>query len=119
MDGTDISELMQCFLKKEILSDKFPKLVQRVKYYKEDEEGVETMCEIMEREHRAGWTKGREEGRAEGRAEGIIEGRAEERINIIVTFLSKSNGTEEGAREMLDATDEEIAAAKEKMRTIE
>lgn len=64
-DGTDIAELMQCFMQKEISNNKFPKLTQSVKYFKEDEKGVEYMCEIIDRERR--------EGRAEGRVDTTIE----------------------------------------------
>ena len=43
----------------------FPELAERVRYHKEDSEGVKAMCKIME--------DIKNEGRAEGRAEGRNE----------------------------------------------
>lgn len=47
-DGTDIAELMSCFTKKEIKSEKFPALSGEVKRLKETEGGVHVVCEIMQ-----------------------------------------------------------------------
>lgn len=47
-DGTDIAELMQCFMQKEVHNVRFPKLSSRVRYLKEEEGGISVMCEIME-----------------------------------------------------------------------
>jgi hypothetical protein len=54
---------------------------------------------------------GRREGRREGRKEGIREGRQEGALDTISTFL-KNGGTEETAKSMLNATDEQIEKAK-------
>lgn len=54
---------------------------------------------------------GRREGRREGRKEGIREGRQEGALDAISTFL-KNGGTEEMAKTMLNATDEQIEKAK-------
>ena len=48
-DGTEIAELMKCFLQKEIDNPKFKKFQKRVKYFKEDKEGVLKMCEAFEK----------------------------------------------------------------------
>lgn len=61
-DGTEIAELMQCFMQEEIENTKFPKLTQSVRYFKEDEKGVRYMCEIMDKERREGLAQGRKEG---------------------------------------------------------
>ncbi len=47
-DGTVTSELMECFLQKDVENKKFPFLSQRVKFLKESKEGRKYMCEIME-----------------------------------------------------------------------
>lgn len=47
-DGSEISELMQCFLQTEVNNRKFPKLSKRVYYFKNDEEGIKDMCAISE-----------------------------------------------------------------------
>ena len=47
-DGTEIAELMKCFLQKEIDNPKFKKFQKRVKYFKEDKEGVLKMCEAFD-----------------------------------------------------------------------
>ena len=52
----------------------------------------------------------KEEGREEGRKDGIREGR----INILVDFL-KNAGSEADAKRLLNASDDEIRAAKERL----
>lgn len=51
-DGTDIAELMSCFLRKEVKNEKFPALSREVSRLKETEGGVNSMCEVMEKELR-------------------------------------------------------------------
>jgi len=48
-DGTDISDLMACFVKKEVKNPKFPYLSAEVARLKETEGGARTVCEAMER----------------------------------------------------------------------
>ena len=48
-DGTTISEYMDCFLQKEVNNEKFPELTRRMKYLKNEEGGMKSMCEVMER----------------------------------------------------------------------
>jgi len=48
-DGTDISDLMACFIKKEVKEPKFPKLSAEVTRLKETEGGARAVCEVMER----------------------------------------------------------------------
>ena len=47
-DGTDIAELMKCFMQTEVDNDKFPAVSKRMKYLKHSEGGLEKMCKIME-----------------------------------------------------------------------
>ena len=79
-DGTDIADLMRCFMQKEVHNQKFPKLSSRVNYLKEDEGGVSVMCEIMEKymseAKAAGIKEGKAAGIKEGKAAGIKEGKA-------------------------------------------
>ena len=48
-DGTDIADLMSCFMKKEVSSPKFPALSSEVKRLKDTEGGALAVCEIMEK----------------------------------------------------------------------
>lgn len=48
-DGTDISDLMSCFMQKEVKNSKFPVLSAEVKRLKETDGGAEAMCEVMEK----------------------------------------------------------------------
>ncbi len=48
-DGTDISDLMSCFMKKEVKNPKFPALSAEVTRLKETDGGAEVMCEVMEK----------------------------------------------------------------------
>ncbi len=48
-DGTDTSELMDCFTQREVNNPKFPNLSYRVNYLKNNQKGVRTMCDVVER----------------------------------------------------------------------
>ena len=48
-DGTDIADLMKLFSQDDVYYDKFPKASARKKIFKTTEEGVNQMCEIIER----------------------------------------------------------------------
>ena len=48
-DGSDIAELMSCFMQKEVDNPKFPCFSSRVQYLKNDEGGIGVMCEVMEK----------------------------------------------------------------------
>lgn len=48
-DGSDIAELMGCFMHKEVDNPKFPCFSSRVQYLKNDEGGLGVMCEVMEK----------------------------------------------------------------------
>lgn len=47
-DGSDIAELMQYFKNTDGENSKFPKLSNRVKYFKESQEGADSMSDIVE-----------------------------------------------------------------------
>ncbi len=72
-------------------------LSNRTKYFKESEEGVRTMCELMEEYSRerveSAEAKGRKEGLQVGREEGLQVGR-EEGLQV---------GREESAREFVNS----------------
>ncbi len=80
-DGSEIADLMNCFISKDINNPKFPNLERRVKELKSTERGANTMCEIMEKYMAESWkeglARGREEGMAKGREEGMAKGREE------------------------------------------
>jgi len=47
-DGSEIAELMQFFAHSNEYNDKFPKVVSRVRYFKEERQGVEKMCDLVD-----------------------------------------------------------------------
>jgi hypothetical protein len=47
-DGSDIAELMQYFRNSVGEHENFMKLCKRVKYFKESQEGVASMCQVLE-----------------------------------------------------------------------
>ena len=51
-DGSDISDLMACFMKKEVKNSKFPALSAEVSRLKETEGGAQSVCAVMERYER-------------------------------------------------------------------
>ena len=48
-DGSKISELLQYMVNTRGENPKFPRISRHVSYYKEEQEGVRTMCELLEK----------------------------------------------------------------------
>ncbi|MDO5445412.1 MAG: Rpn family recombination-promoting nuclease/putative transposase [Eubacteriales bacterium] len=68
-DGTDIAELMSCFIKKEVKNKKFPFLSDEMEKIKTTEGGLNAMC--------GAWKKDMDKAREEGLAEGFAAGKEE------------------------------------------
>lgn len=60
-------------------TETFPRIVERVRFFKIHKEGVDIMCEIADRIR----NEGREEGRIEGRSEGRIESKIEDILELL------------------------------------
>lgn len=88
--GTLIAELMQYMAHTEGENPHFSKLSNRVRIFKESKEGVEDMCEIMERE----------------RMEGRLEGRIEDKIDLVQKKLNKHKGLEQIADKMEETVED-------------
>ena len=76
-DDAKINELLE-YLKSSdpfYQTENFPRIVERVKYFKIQKEGVTIMCEIADRI--------RQEGKESGKAEGIIEGKIESILELL------------------------------------
>ena len=105
-DNSDVSELMNVFVKGDAYDDaKFPVTSACKRRYKTTEEGVREMCEVIERNR----AEGREEGRAEGLAKGLAKGRIEERTNLVVSMLKNKMKPEQIAQ-IAQMTVEQIVA---------
>ncbi len=76
-DSTALGKLMQDFFCAKPQEMNYPVLADRVKYFKEEQEGVNDMCRIMEElikeEREEALEKGREEGRIETHMKDKIE----------------------------------------------
>ena len=75
----------------------YAELAKRADYFKAEAEGVNAMCELMEKFGEKKLEEGRLEGRAEGRAEGHREGmldmaRSLLKLNVPVEVIEKSSG---------------------------
>ncbi len=113
-DGSDKSELLQLFLRKDVFENaKFPKLSKAVKYFKETEGGLEEMCKTVE-DYAKNYAKDYAEEREKiGRSIGLAEGRSEERMNAIRKMLQ--NGI---SREMIlsmDYSETELEAVEQEL----
>ncbi len=88
-DHSELSELMEVFIKDTAYNDKFPITSNLKRRYKETEEGQQKMCEIMERI----------------RKEGVIEGQAkgEARINQLNAILIQLKRYDDLERATLDS----------------
>ena len=83
-------------------------LAQKVRYMKEDEGGVNCMCESMEKLLDKERAEGREEGRKEGRKEGREEGREEGSVETVCTLVRVGKLSVEDAAETLGISPETI-----------
>lgn len=113
-DGSDKSELLQLFLRKDAFEDvKFPELSKAVKYFKETEGGFGEMCKTVE-DYAKNYAKDYAEEREKiGLAKGLEQGRTVERRNAVCKMLQ--NGF---SREMilsLDYSEAELEAAEQEM----
>ena len=79
----------------------YKELADRTSFFKEQEKGVSSVCEIMEELMARGRQEGRKKGLSEGRKKGLTEGRTEERRHNILRMLSKEKSTAEIA-DLLD-----------------
>ena len=75
----------------------YAELAKRADYFKAEAEGVNAMCELMEKFGEKKLEEGRLEGRAEGRAQGHREGmldmaRSLRKLNIPLEVIEKSSG---------------------------
>ena len=83
-EDTPLGRLMQDFFCESPEQMNYQELAKRADYFKAEAEGVNAMCELMEKfgekKLEEGRIEGREAGLLEGRAEGRVEGRMEGRI---------------------------------------
>lgn len=97
-DRKEQKELLRYMVRSEsgYETEVFPNLARRVNLLKEEKEGIEIMCDIMEKE--------RARGKAEGKAEGKVEGKAEGKAEIIALIRRKyqKHHTPEQAAEALE-----------------
>ena len=71
-DDSDVAKLMDIFTRHDAYDDEmFPITSKRKRLFKTTEEGVNEMCEVIEKYIAEGRREGRSEGRREGKAEDI------------------------------------------------
>ena len=89
--STELGNLMHDFYCSDPKDIVHKELSDRVRYYKEDEGGVETMCQILDEMR----NEERERGERIGRREGKEEGRKETKIQNAVSLISLGKLTNE------------------------
>lgn len=109
-DGTEISELMSCFMHTKVENPKFPKLSSRVTKMKDSEEGEGEMNALlekyMEKSRIEGRTEGVIEGKREGKKEGEEIGRAKEIIRMSRRFNVADSDIQEELKSVLKISQE-------------
>lgn len=103
-NNTPLGLLMSDFVCTDAKNIHYRELADRVKYFKEDEEGVNSMCRAMEEMRAEAAAKAaaiaKAEGEAKGRAEGEAKGRAKG-INAVIEAM-KAAGMDTSQVEKLD-----------------
>ncbi|MBQ2410710.1 MAG: PD-(D/E)XK nuclease family transposase [Selenomonadaceae bacterium] len=92
-DNSDIAKLMKVFVEDSYYDDKFPATSERKRIFKTTEEGVNEMCEVIER------------NRAEARAEGRAEGRVEGQLSLLTKLVKLNKLTLKEAADAADMTE--------------
>ena len=86
----------------------YAELAKRADYFKAEAEGVNTMCELMEKFGEKKMEEGRLEGRAEGRLEGRAEGRIESARRTATALLALGKLTLSQIAEATELSQEEV-----------
>ena len=86
-EDTPLGRLMQDFFCESPERMHYEELAKRMDYFKGKPEGVNAMCELMEKFGEKKLAEGREAGRAEGREAGRAEGRLESARGTALALL--------------------------------
>lgn len=101
-DDSDVARLMDIFTKHDAYDDEmFPITSKRKRLFKTTEEGVNEMCEVIEKYIAEGRREGRSEGRREGIRKGRSEGRREGKAEAIRNLMESMSLTAEQAMKAL------------------
>ena len=83
-DDSDVAKLMDIFTRHDAYDDEmFPITSKRKRLFKTTEEGVNEMCEVIEKYIAEGRREGIRKGMRKGRSEGRREGKAEAIRNLM------------------------------------
>ena len=92
-DDTPLGRLMQDFFCERPEQMNYAELAKRADYFKAEAEGVNAMCELMEKFGEKKMEEGRLEGRAEGHREGMLDmARSLLKLNVPLEVIEKSSG---------------------------
>ena len=101
-DDSDVAKLMDIFTRHEAYDDEmFPITSKRKRLFKTTEEGVNEMCEVIEKYIAEGRREGIRKGRSEGRREGMRKGRREGKAEAIRSLMESMSMTAEQAMKAL------------------
>ena len=82
-DGSEIAELMQCFLEPVVTNPKFPALAKELQAEKGNVRGDESMCKLVEEYAQKRAKEYGEQQKAEGRKEGKTVGTLETLVSLV------------------------------------
>ena len=101
-DDSDVAKLMEIFTRHDAYDDEmFPITSKRKRLFKTTEEGVNEMCEVIEKYIAEGRREGIRKGRSEGRREGMRKGRREGKAEAIRNLMESMSMTAEQAMKAL------------------
>ena len=112
---TELGKLMHDFYCRDSKDIVHKVLSDRVKYFKEDEKGVDTMCEVFEEVRREGMEKGEQIGIEKGEQIGIEKGKDMERRKGAINLLSLGKLSYEEISSAMGLTIDEVRELAENM----
>ena len=101
-DDTALGRLMHDFWCTNVSDIEYSVLAERIRYFKEDQKGVDVMCREFEELYEEGKKYGRAEGKAEGRAEAIRKMIKKDFSNAVI-------------KDIYNVTDEDIETIRKEM----
>lgn len=110
-DDSPVGKLMQDFSCADPDQMNYPLLAGRARYFKEDKEGVHTMCKIFEEYGK----EMRDEGMREGMREGLQKGAKEKLLENLTMLMKNLNLTIEQAMDALGVPSEDRAEVRSRI----
>lgn len=109
-DGSDIADLMKCFVQTEATDPKYPRFAERVHMLKHSEGGKQVMSSVVD--------EIRDEAIREGKKEGKREGKKEEALNLARKYFEQGLDMKNAKAIFKTLTEKELMEIRDSVRLV-